>query len=129
MSFLNPITASLLEAHRFSTSWLLPTPVLGGLRLLIALYIFTTISTVLGIVSIQWHDKADAGSQFTYFTVLTYWGLGFYFLVSGVHSLMTASRGKSLLQNTGRVYDIARWLHAAFYASVTVFPFIVTGKS
>jgi len=128
MTFLNPLTASLPEAHRFSTSWLLPTPILAGLRLLIALYIFSTLSTTLGIEGVQWHNPSLAGTQFTYFTILTYWGLGFYFLVSGIHSAMTAVRGKSLLQNTGSVYAVARWAHAGYYASVTVFPFIVTGK-
>ncbi|GAB7341490.1 hypothetical protein MBLNU457_7719t1 [Dothideomycetes sp. NU457] len=128
MTFLAPLTTTAAEAHRFSTSWLLPSYALGALRLLIALYIFLTLSIVLGIVSIQWHNPSLAGTQFTYFTVLTYWGLGFYFLVSGVHSIVYAATGRNLLERggEGKLMGVLRWLHASLYASVTVFPFIVT---
>jgi len=128
MTFLHPLTTTASEAHRFSTSWALPPLLLGCLRLLIALYIFLTISIVLGIVSVQWHDPSLAGTQFTYFTVLTYWGLGFYFLVAGIHSLVFAtSPGKNFLEREGGAWKVARWAHASLYASVTTFPFIVTG--
>lgn len=64
-----------------------------------------------------------ARQEFSYFTVLTYWGLAFYFLVAAVHTFTYARTGTALLDRLPRSLQA---LHAAYYASVTVYPFIVT---
>ncbi|KAJ5683520.1 hypothetical protein N7462_006685 [Penicillium macrosclerotiorum] len=108
--------------HRFETSWLLPPAVLAGLRGLIALYIFTTI-----IVIWAWYgthdDRIAIGQSFSYFTWLTYWGLGFYHLVAAIHTAYYARTGRSLLDRWPRAFRV---LHGLLYASITTFPFLVT---
>ncbi|PHH75515.1 hypothetical protein CDD80_2312 [Ophiocordyceps camponoti-rufipedis] len=74
-------------------------------------------------------DFATAGCtsvarSFSYFTVLSYWGLAFYFLVAALHSLSYArSAPKSLLARLPRPLQA---LHSLFYSSVVVFPLIVS---
>lgn len=111
------------DLHHYETSWLLPPALLAALRGLIALYIFTSI-----IVIWAWdgtHDNRVAiGESFSYFTWLTYWGLGFYFLVSAVHTACYARTGRSVLFN--RWPRVCRGLHGLFYATITTYPFLVT---
>jgi hypothetical protein len=57
--------------------------------------------------------------------VLGYWGLAFYYAVSSAHSFSFWMYGESWLQKWPRSLQ---WLHSLFYATVTVFPFVVTGK-
>lgn len=107
---------------RYTTSWLLPPTILATLRLLLSLYAFTTIFVIFG-----WNDAHDGAQRsrrsFSYFTNLTYWGLAFYFLVSGLHTLSYARSGKSWLQTWPRALQAA---HAVFYTTVITFPFLVT---
>ncbi|KAJ6011514.1 hypothetical protein N7451_002926 [Penicillium sp. IBT 35674x] len=109
--------------HQFETSWLLSPLVLACLRGLIALYIFTTI-----IVIWIWYgthdDRVAIGESFSYFTWLTYWGLGFYFLVSTIHTALYARTGRSVLFD--RWPRACRVLHGLLYASITTYPFLVT---
>ncbi|KAJ5280515.1 hypothetical protein N7478_005887 [Penicillium angulare] len=111
------------DLHQFETSWLLSPALLACLRGLISLYIFTTI-----IVIWVWYgthnERVEIGQSFSYFTWLTYWGLGFYFLISAIHTALYARTGRSVLFN--RLPRAFRVLHAIFYASVTTFPFLVT---
>ena len=103
---------------RYTTSWLLTPFFLAVFRLLLCLYAFVTTFTILAT-----DTPLSARQSFSYFTVLTYWGLAFYFLFSGLHTLSYARSGVSWLQ---------RWpwslqaLHAVFYSTIVTFPFLVT---
>ncbi|CAK7246037.1 MAG: hypothetical protein STHCBS139747_007659 [Sporothrix thermara] len=112
-------------SHRFVTSWLLPPAALAVARALFSVYIFVTLVFVL-----VWNCKhaslggcATAGDQFSYFTVLTYWGLAVYFAVAAMHTATYAHTGAALLD---RFPHALQRLHALFYSTVTVFPFVVT---
>ncbi|CAK7226295.1 hypothetical protein SCUCBS95973_006152 [Sporothrix curviconia] len=112
-------------SHRLETSWLLPPALLAAVRALFGIYIFITL-----IFVIAWDCEqaslggcATAGDQFSYFTVLTYWGLAFYFAVAAVHTATYAFTGAALLDRFPRALQ---HLHALFYSTVTVFPFVVT---
>lgn len=65
----------------------------------------------------------QAGDSFSYFTVLTYWGLAFYNLTAAVHTLTYARTGTPLLDRFPRALQA---LHAFYYTTVTTYPFIVT---
>lgn len=104
---------------RFATSWFLSPLQLATWRGIVALYAFLVIFIKLGI------DGKSAGQSFSYFTVLGYWGLAFYYAVSCAHSASFWWRGKSWLESWPKPL---RWLHSVFYTVCTVFPFIVTGK-
>ncbi|MCJ1291358.1 hypothetical protein MMC34_002901 [Xylographa carneopallida] len=103
---------------RYTTSWLLPPLPLGCLRFLLSLYAFVTTFTILGT-----DTPLSARQSFSYFTVLTYWGLAFYFLFSGLHTLSYARSGTSWLQRWPRPLQA---FHAIFYSTVVTFPFLVT---
>ncbi|KAJ4165195.1 hypothetical protein LMH87_006837 [Akanthomyces muscarius] len=114
-------------SHRYETSWLLPPWLLFVCRTLFSVYAFTTL-----FFNIGWScTHADTGGcrtarrSFSFFTVLTYWGLAFYFAVAAAHTL-------SYLRSGGRDSLLARLprplqaLHALFYTSVVTLPFLVT---
>ncbi|KAI1209721.1 uncharacterized protein F4807DRAFT_87678 [Annulohypoxylon truncatum] len=111
--------------NRFFTSWLIPPYALAALRALFSLYAFTTLIFNLGYLCAHpdLGGCATSRTEFSYFTVLTYWGLAFYLAVAAVHTFSYARYGAPLL---------ARWprplkaLHALYYSSVTSYPFIVT---
>lgn len=106
--------------ERFFTSWLFSPAILFFWRALVALYAFIVLFIVLG------HDSAQtAGQSFSYFTVLGYWGLAFYYAVAAVHTAVYWKRGKSWLQTWP---SGLQWAHYCFYSSVTTLPFVVTGK-
>jgi hypothetical protein len=117
------VDLSLDSRHCYETSWLLPPLPFALLRALIALYIFVTIFFIWG-----WdgtHNNSDAiGQSFSYFTWLTYWGLGFYFLVAAIHTACYARTGRSVIFD--RLPCALRVLHALFYTTITTFPFLVT---
>jgi len=90
-----------------------------------ALYAFVTSLFVLG-----WYCShallggcTQARTEFSYFTVLTYWGLAFYFLVAAVHTLSYALTGAPLLDRFPRLLQA---LHSFFYTTIVVYPVIVT---
>ncbi|KAE8150306.1 hypothetical protein BDV25DRAFT_113120 [Aspergillus avenaceus] len=114
---------SLDHTHAFETSWLLPPLAYGVLRGLIALYIFVTIFFIWGWDGTH-GDRAAIGQSFSYFTWLTYWGLGFYHLVACAHTTCYALTGRSVLFD--RWPRALRALHSLFYTTITTFPFLVT---
>lgn len=124
-AFRQPYVHSTTDEYvvRLVTSWVLPPSLLFVYRLLISLYAFVVLFFNLG-----WddsHNENDVAKQsFSYFTVLTYWGLAFYFAFAGAHTASYAFRGRAWLQSWP---GALKWLHSVFYATVTVFPFIVTG--
>ena len=65
----------------------------------------------------------DARRSFSYFTILTYWGLAFYFFFAAVHTATYALRGRPLLDSFPRPLQA---LHSAYYTTAVVFPFVVT---
>lgn len=66
---------------------------------------------------------ATARQSFSYFTILTYWGLAFYFLVAAIHTLTYALRARPLLDRFPRPLQA---LHSLFYTTVITYPFLVT---
>ena len=110
-----------------STSWLLTPWLLFALRALISLYAFDVLFTRIG----RWEqsddpgDKGDAGRSFSFFTVLSYWGIAFYSAFAAAHTASFALRGKAWLEGWP---GWLRFAHGAFYVTVTVFPWVVTGE-
>ncbi|KXT11235.1 hypothetical protein AC579_5554 [Pseudocercospora musae] len=105
-----------------NSSWILPTSALFAWRLLASVYAFTVLFFHIG-----WrctHDACEAARQsFSYFTVLGYWGLAFYFAFAAAHTATYRWKGRPWLLDWP---SCMRWLHSVFYASVTVFPYVVT---
>ncbi|KAI5847097.1 hypothetical protein DFP73DRAFT_630435 [Morchella snyderi] len=122
MTFLTTLSPHPFDpTHRFTTSYALPPLLLACTRLTISVYIFTYL-----LYRIAYSAVADGSlstrQSFSYFTNITYWSLGFYFAVSGLHTLLYALRGRR-----------AAWLkgpwaaaHAVWWTSVVTFPFLVT---
>jgi hypothetical protein len=107
-----------LDTVRFSTSWLLPPGALFAIRAIISLFIFITIFVLLAL------DTAEgARRSFSYFTNLTFWGLGFYFAFAALHTGSYWLTGRPVLEKWPRWLQIA---HSIFYTTITTFPFIVT---
>ncbi|KAI6093113.1 hypothetical protein F4821DRAFT_75412 [Hypoxylon rubiginosum] len=65
----------------------------------------------------------ETGNNFSYFTVLTYWGIAFYFTFAAIHTFTYARTGTALLD---------RWpcsqkaLHVLLFTSIATLPFLVT---
>ncbi|OHE92708.1 hypothetical protein CORC01_11989 [Colletotrichum orchidophilum] len=112
-------------SHRFETSWLLSPYLLAACRALISLYIFVVRFFVIGWTCTHAEDGGCkvVGQSFSYFTVLTYWGLSFYFLISAIHTFTYAHSGTPLLDRFPRPLQA---LHAFYYATIITYPFIVT---
>ncbi|OLN84327.1 hypothetical protein CCHL11_05975 [Colletotrichum chlorophyti] len=90
-----------------------------------SLYIFVVRFFIIGWTCsrAEYGGCADVGRSFSYFTILTFWGLGFYFLVSAVHTFTYARSGTPLLDRFPRFLQA---LHAFYYTTVVTYPFIVT---
>ncbi|ELQ36574.1 hypothetical protein OOU_Y34scaffold00654g30 [Pyricularia oryzae Y34] len=86
------------------------------------LYALTTQFVSIG-TQVALGQSADATAEFSYFTVLTYWGIAFYLLVSAVHTATYAATGRPLLARFPRSLQA---LHSLYYTTVSVYPFIVT---
>ncbi|KAK2785569.1 hypothetical protein FQN53_007654 [Emmonsiellopsis sp. PD_33] len=108
--------------HHFETSWLFPPFILGALRGLISLYCFVTIIFIFAWQGAH-DDNISSRRSFSYFTHLTYWGVAFYFLFAAIHTLLYASRGRSVLFD--KWPRGLRALHSLFYTTITTFPFLV----
>lgn len=108
--------------HRYTTSWILPPIVLASLRIILAIYAFTTTFFILA-----WngtHAPQDLNRRyFSYFTSLTYWGIAFYFLFSSLHTFRYTLTGTSWLQRWPVMLQVA---HAVFHTSIVTFPVLVT---
>ncbi|KAI4233738.1 MAG: hypothetical protein L6R40_006970 [Gallowayella cf. fulva] len=109
-------------SHRMTTSWILPPHLLAICRLILSIYIFTTIFFIFG-----WngaHHRPDSSRHsFSFFTNLGYWGLAFYFLFTSLHTFSYAQTGRSLLQRWPVVLQVA---HTVLYTTVVTFPILVT---
>lgn len=110
-------------SHRFETSWLLPPWVLFAIRFLISIYAFTVLIFII-IRNLVQHHVGTARLQFSYFTVLCYWGLAFYFLVASLHTFSYALSGGTPLLN--RFPRPLQALHYLFYSTICTFPLLVT---
>ncbi|KAJ5154720.1 uncharacterized protein N7500_010159 [Penicillium coprophilum] len=111
------------DKHHFETSWILPPAILAGLRALISLYIFASIFIFWGWYGT--HDKLSSiGQSFSYFTWLSYWGIGFYMLFAAIHTASYARTGRSVLFD--RWPRGLRVLHSLLYVTITTYPFLVT---
>ncbi|KAK5634827.1 hypothetical protein RRF57_010540 [Xylaria bambusicola] len=111
-------------SHRFQTSWLVPPYILGAIRLLIALYAFTTLLFNIGYACANASQGGceTARNSFSYFTILSYWGVAFYFLVAAVHTFFYARCGSAPLDKWPRPLQ---FLHTLLYGSITTFPILV----
>jgi hypothetical protein len=113
--------------------------VLASIRAILSIYSFTAIiicyvwlasntATVslkdvnIGSYTIQ-QSNAAIGQSFSFFTYLTFWSLGFYFLVSSVHTFVYAFRQQTWLHKWPEALQLA---HSLYYSTVTTFPFLVT---
>jgi hypothetical protein len=112
---------ALDHLHPWETSWLLPPAILGGLRLIISIYVFFCIFFIWG-----WDATHGAaytiGQSFSFFTWLNFWGMGFYFLVSAIHSFCYAATGRSVIFD--RLPRVFRGLHSLFFSCNTTYPFL-----
>lgn len=61
-------------------------------------------------------------NSFSFFTVLSYWGVAFYFLVAAVHTFFYARYRRTPLESWGRPLQA---LHALFYSTIITYPFLV----
>ncbi|EXJ82458.1 hypothetical protein A1O3_06271 [Capronia epimyces CBS 606.96] len=111
-----------IDTRTFTTSWLLPPLLLSLLRLLVFTYALAT--QVANWIYDGTHASARAiGREFSYFTVLTFWGILFYSLVAGVHTLVYSIKGRAWLDSWPRVLQD---LHSFFYTTVVTLPILVT---
>ncbi|KAJ8112552.1 hypothetical protein OPT61_g5107 [Boeremia exigua] len=134
-----PSVAFVDPSRKFVTSHFVSPLVLACIRAALSIYSFTTI-----IVSYSWlanntatiglkdvnigsyeiqQNEAAIGQSFSFFTYLTFWSLGFYFLVSSVHTFVYAFRGHTWLHNWPRSLQL---MHSVYYSCVTSMPFLVT---
>ncbi|KAK4494668.1 hypothetical protein PRZ48_014024 [Zasmidium cellare] len=111
-----------LYIEQLCTSWILPTWLLGTVRAIFSVYAFTTLFYIIGY-RIAIGQAEGVQQSFSYFTVLGYWGLAFYNAFASLHTASYSIREKALLQSWPAPL---KYLHSVFYATVTVFPFIVT---
>ncbi|KAI4908968.1 hypothetical protein J4E90_008706 [Alternaria incomplexa] len=126
-------------SYNFVRSHFVSPVVLACVRGLLSIYCFTTIITCytwlanetatiklkdvnIGSYTIQ-QGNAAIGQSFSFFTYLTFWSLGFYFLVSSVHTFMYASRQRTWLHTWPKYLQL---LHSMYYSTMTSFPFLVT---
>ncbi|KAI0410080.1 hypothetical protein F4802DRAFT_592954 [Xylaria palmicola] len=112
--------------RRFVTSWLVSPYVLGGIRALLSLYAFTTLLFNIGYNCARPAQGGCATSRaaFSYFTVLSYWGLAFYLLFAAAHTLLYARRRGAYPLATTWPRPLQA-LHAVLYSTVTTFPLLV----
>jgi hypothetical protein len=135
-------------SHRYETSWLVSPWVLFGIRAFIvsisfqthpkfpqsalmltsqpqSFYAFTVLIFALIWVGVQpsYGGGSQASLSFSYFTILTYWGLAFYFLFAAIHTFTYARSGTPLLSRWPRPLQA---LHALYYTTIVVYPFVVT---
>jgi hypothetical protein len=113
--------------------------VLASIRAVLSIYSFTAVITCyvwlayntatvslkdvnIGSYTIQQSDAA-IGQSFSFFTYLTFWSLGFYFLVSSVHTFVYVFRQQTWLHKWPKALQLA---HSLYYSTVTTFPFLVT---
>ena len=117
---------------RYVTSWLISPTALATLRLILSLYAFVTLFFIYGFEDS--HGNAISARQsFSFFTDLTYWGIAFYLLFAGLHTLSFALNYRKSLKIDGLArYWLQRWprplqaAHMILYSTIVTFPFLVT---
>lgn len=125
--------------NSFFRSASIPTLALFLIRATISLYCFTTIivcyswlahnysTTNLQDVNISSYTlvtgSSGIGQSFSFFTYLTYWSLGFYFLSSSVHTFVYWRTGTTWLHSWPRPLQL---MHSFYYTTMTCFPFLVS---
>lgn len=126
----------------FVTSWAFSALTLAGIRTVFSVYVFTTIVysfiyfsrhttvmtlTDIGLPTVSITQRSNAiGRSFSYFTYLSFWGLGFYFLVGACHGYLYHRKRSTVLNGRGSCRYYLRWFHSLFYTTITTFPFLVT---
>ncbi|OBT44842.1 hypothetical protein VE00_04979 [Pseudogymnoascus sp. WSF 3629] len=113
------------SSHRFETSWLITPWALFFFRAFFSFYAFFVLIFNLIFTSVQpsYGGSEAASLSFSYFTILTYWGLAFYFLFSSLHTLTYARHGTPLLSHFPRPLQA---LHSLLYTTIITYPFLVT---
>ncbi|KAF2440142.1 hypothetical protein P171DRAFT_489916 [Karstenula rhodostoma CBS 690.94] len=126
-------------SYTFVRSHFVSPATLACIRAVLCLYSFTTIITCytwlahktatislkdvnLDPYTIQ-QGNAAIGQSFSFFTYLTFWSLGFYFLISAFHTFTYAFRRRTWLHTWPLPLQL---LHTLFYSTITCFPFLVT---
>ncbi|KAI1543811.1 hypothetical protein PtrCC142_003859 [Pyrenophora tritici-repentis] len=126
-------------SYSFVRSHFVSPVVLACIRALLSIYCFATIiisyswlahktavfklkDVNIGSYSVQ-HSNAAIGQSFSFFTYLTFWSLGFYFMISSVHTFMYAFRKRTWLYNWPKALQL---LHSMYYSTMTSLPFLVT---
>lgn len=112
----------LFKAHDNVTQWLIPPLALALVRLLLSLYTFTTIFVIFAYNDAH-HNSVLVRQFFSYFTNLGYFGLAFYFVFSGLHTLSYSRTGKPWLHRWPRPLQA---LHSLYYTAVVTYPILVT---
>lgn len=121
MSRLLAIGSPFDPNHRFQTSWALSPLLYGCVRLLFSVYIFQYLLYRI-VHSAVTDGGLSAKQSFSYFTNITYWGLGFYFAFAGFHTVAYALRGRAPLQKWPKALQ---FLHSLLYSSIITFSFLV----
>ncbi|ORX98423.1 hypothetical protein BCR34DRAFT_577242 [Clohesyomyces aquaticus] len=128
------------DPHKtFVRSSLISPLVLAIIRAVLALYCFTTIivcyswlshnysTTNLQDVNISSYTlitgSRGIGQSFSFFTYLTFWSLGFYFLFASIHTFFYWRRNTAWLYSWPRPLQL---LHSFYYTTMTCFPFLVS---
>lgn len=106
--------------HRFVTSNVFWPGLLGGIRLAIGIFQVAVLVTLLVYTDII---SGNAGSLFSYFTILSYIGLCAYFFAAAVQTIVYARTGKEPLNKWPRVLQLC---HLGLASTILVFPFIVS---
>jgi len=107
--------------YRLVTSPVLSPLLLACIRLLLGFYIVFYLIFALSYESV--HFPEDLEGYFSYFTHLSYVGLGAYFWASGVQTICYAF---------GLGYPLQRWprilqfLHVLLFSTIITFPFVTT---
>jgi hypothetical protein len=139
LSFWGLSPAGFDPTNTFVRSHFVSPLVLAIIRALLSLYTFTTMITCyawlahktatiklkdvnIGSYTIQ-QSNAAIGQSFSFFAYLTFWSLGFYFLVSSAHTFTYACRQCTWLHRWPRALQLA---HSLYYTCITTFPFLVT---
>jgi hypothetical protein len=127
-------------SHRFETSWLISPWALFFIRALFvrppipshhtanlpqSLYIFLVLIISLILTGIHPSNGGPSASSlsFSYFTILTYWGLAFYFLFASLHTLTYARTGTPLQTTIPPPHQA---LHSLLHTTITTYPILVT---
>jgi len=112
-------------SHRFETSWLLSPWVLFFVRAIFSFYAFVVLffNIIWECVAPGYGGHTSAEQSFSYFTILTYWGLAFYFFFAALHTFTYARTGSPLLNRFPRPLQA---LHSLLYTTVITYPFLVT---